>query len=420
MACCAAVTEHKQPLAEKDILCLGHLKRVFDLLDGLAEVGCERDTAGNRELFFNDYCKLVLLHVWNPVIDSLRRLQEATGLDNVAKALGVKRFSLGSFSESPRVFDPRQLLGIIKELSLQLQPVGRDPRLSEVRHAITLVDSTVLRGLGRLTRIAALQTRCIIAKDGHEVHGFRLHTQLELGTFAPCHLTRTGARNAGEQRESNVLAQNLAADRCYVGDGGYDKHCLLDKIVDHKSSFVIRLHEDAVFEVVEERPLSPEAKKAKGVRDAIVQLPGGRHRVRIVEVAVEPHPRRSRKGTRISDKLVLVTSLTDLPAELVALIYSCRYSIELYFRIFKQLLGLRHLLSQCEEGVDIQVYCTVIVCLLVCLISGRPPNKSNVNMVGWYLLGLASQEELLRHLNRPDNTGVKLRAKAELWKKLGY
>jgi hypothetical protein len=81
---------------------------------------------------------------------------------------------------------------------------------------------------------------------------------------------------------------------------------------------------------------------------------------------------------------------------------------------------MRHLLSQREEGIDIQVYCTVIVCLLICLITGKPPNKSNRNMIGWYLIGLASREELLRHLNRPDNTGVKKRAKDELWKKLGY
>src|SRR5437762_13040986 len=54
-------------LQYKDITCLGHLKRVFELLDRLHEVGCERDTAGNRQLHFDGYCKLVLLHIWNPL-----------------------------------------------------------------------------------------------------------------------------------------------------------------------------------------------------------------------------------------------------------------------------------------------------------------------------------------------------------------
>jgi len=42
------------------------------------------------------------------------------------------------------------------------------------------------------------------------------------------------------------------------------------------------------------------------------------------------------------------------------------------------------------------------------------------NIVGWYLLEIASEQEVIDFLNKPDNTGVKLKAKDELWKKLGY
>lgn len=423
------VMEHtsQEPLREKDILCLGHLQRVFGLLDALKDVGTERDTACNRELFFNDYCKLVLLHIWNPLIGSLRQLQEAAALDNVAKALGVKRFSLGSFSESPRVFDPERLKPVIAELAAQLQPMHKDSRLDEVKHAITLVDGTVLTALSRLARSAAgFDARYNTSRDGRAVYGWRLHTQLELKTFSPHRIDRTGARNAGNNRESNVLRRSLEAGRCYVGDGGYADRSLFDDIVDAQSSYVIRAAENSVFAVVEERLLSQAALDAGVVRDAVVSLSGAgttptRHKVRRVEVQVEPHERRTRKDPKKQcDLIVLYTSLIDLPAELIALIYLYRYTVELFFRVFKQLLGLRHLLSQREEGIDIQVYCTVIVCLLICLITGKKPTKSNRSMIGWYLLGLASQQELIDHLNRPDNTGVKKRAKDELWKKLGY
>jgi len=107
-------------------------------------------------------------------------------------------------------------------------------------------------------------------------------------------------------------------------------------------------------------------------------------------------------------------------SELIGLIYRQRYTVELFFRIFKQLLGLRHLLSQREEGVDIQIYATVIVCLLIQLISGKKPSKAMRNIVGWYLLGLATEQDVINELNKPDNTGVKLRAKDELWKKMGW
>jgi len=180
------------------------------------------------------------------------------------------------------------------------------------------------------------------------------------------------------------------------------------------------MREDSVFEkVLEERLLSQEALDAGVVRDAIVQLPDARYPVRIVLVQVEPHPRRVRGGTKQSELVLLATNLLDLATELIALIYLKRYTVELFFRTLKSLLGMRHLLSQREEGVDIQVCCTVIVCLLICLVTGKQPNKSNRNLIGWYLIGLASQQELMDQLNRPDNTGVKKRAKDELWKKLG-
>ena len=422
MACCAAVKEHKEPVKEKDILCLGHLKRAFALLDGLHDVGCRRDRAGNRELFFDGYVKLVLLHAWNPLIESLRDLQEAAALPKVAKALGVKRFSAGSFSESVRVFDPEQLKPIIAELAGQLTPDARDPRLSDFKQALTLVDGTVLRALPRLARAAVgLEARYTTLRDGKPVYGWRLHTQFDLQGFHPHRIDRTGARNAGDNRENNVLGRNLEAGRCYVADGTYADRKLFDAIADAQSSYVIRAAKDSVCTVVEERLLSQEALDAGVVRDALVRLNdnNARRTLRRMEVQVRPHPRRTRAGKKQTDLIILYTSLVELPPELVALIYRHRYTVEHFFRIFKQLLGMRHLLSQREEGLDIQIYCTLIVCLLIQLISGKKPNKAMRNIVGWHLIGLATAQDVIDFMNRPDNTGVKLRAKEELWKKLG-
>lgn len=412
----------RKTLKEEDIVCLGHLKHAFGLLDRLHEVGCKRDKAHNRQLHFDDYCKLVLLYTWNPLIESVHDLQQAVGLDNVAKTLGVKRFSAASFSESVRVFDPQQLQPILAELAGQLEPGAKDPRLNELKTALTLVDGTVLRGLARLAKAAVgAEARYNTSRDGRGMYGWRLHTQLDMETFTPLRLDRTGARNAGDSRESNMLRAKLQSGRCYVADGGYADRSLFDDIVSAKSNYVIRAAENSVCTVLEERLLSQEALDAGIVRDAVVELGGPtNHRVRRVEIQVEPHPRRGRGGYKQTDLIILYTDLIDLPVEVIALIYRCRYTVELFFRFFKQLLGMRHLLSQHEEGIDIQIYCTLIVCVLIQLISGKKPNKAMRNMVGWYLIGMASQQELIDFLNKPDNTGVKLRAKDELWKKLGY
>jgi len=77
------------------------------------------------------------------------------------------------------------------------------------------------------------------------------------------------------------------------------------------------------------------------VRDTLVRLPGSRRLVRFVLVRVAPHPRRTRTGTKRSDLILLATSLLMLPAELVALVYRYRYTVELFFRVLKQLPGMR-------------------------------------------------------------------------------
>jgi hypothetical protein len=97
-------------------------QRVLPLLDRLHDVGCARDKAGNRELHFDDYCKLVLLYTWNPLIDSVKTLQKVTGLKSVGKTLGVKRFSMGSLSEAPAVF------GVERKVPTQVIEVKRFAR----------------------------------------------------------------------------------------------------------------------------------------------------------------------------------------------------------------------------------------------------------------------------------------------------
>ena len=417
----------RKKLKADEVRCLGYLQRVFDLLEPLHDVGCERDRAGNRELHFDQYVKLVLLYTWNPLIHSVKGLQEAVGLARVAKAIGVKRFSAGSFSESVRVFEPERLKPILAELAAEMPQGQQDPRLDDVKHALTLVDGTVLTGLTRLARAAAgvgddgiPDTRFNTARDGRGRYGWRLHTQLDLRTFTPHTLERTGARNAGENRENNVLRDHLESNRCYVCDGGFNDRRLFDDIVQAASSFVIRMAENTVLEDAELRPLSASATQAGVTLDAIVRPAGNQHPVRQIHVQVEPHPRRMRGGSRQVDRVILATSLLELPAELIALIYRQRYTVELFFRVFKQLLGMRHLLCERSEALDIQIYCAVIVCILIQQISGKKPSKSMRNIVGWYLMGIATSQELIDFLNRPDNTGVKLRAKDALWKKLGY
>lgn len=382
------------------------LRHLLPLLEPLHEVGCQRDKAANRRLHMDEYVTLVLLCLTNPLIDSMRALQQAGELDKISRQLGVRRFSLGSFSESVRVFDPEQLRQVIAQLADELNPLNADPRLrTHLNQALKIADGTVLDAIAKVARAAWLPFQ-----DGSVKHAWRLHVQFDFDSFCPADVELTDARNSGRSNEKNVLGKKIQSDCCYVMDRGYGRFTLFNRINVESSSYVCRMKENSVFEVLEERLLSDEALEAAVVRDAVVQMgqssrPQDRpdHPMRLVVIEAKPHAKRGgRKGKTagppVQDLIIIATNLLEAPAEIIALIYQYRWAIEIFFRFFKQILGCRHLLSQRPEGIMIQVYCAIIACMLINLWTGAKPTRRTVEMLAFYFMGVAGEEELMRHI----------------------
>jgi len=94
------------PHTEEQLQGFKYLQLLGSLLTDLHEAGAERDRAGNRNLFYDQYALLLLLYFFNPTITSLRGLQRTTDLSKV-KHLGIHRTSLGSLSEAqPSIGQP--------------------------------------------------------------------------------------------------------------------------------------------------------------------------------------------------------------------------------------------------------------------------------------------------------------------------
>jgi hypothetical protein len=384
-----------------------YFRRLTPLLARLHKAGCARDRAGNRKLHFDQYCALILLALFSPLARSLRALSQASGLDKVQEQLGVASASLGSLSEAARVFDPELLLPLIEELAGELQPITRDPRLKELRPLLTVVDSTLVKTLPRLTQAMWSRT-----KDGQTTHHWRLHTHFSVERYVPVRVEATAPSTGGDGDEKAVLRRQLEADHCYVLDRYYAQFTLFNDIVAAKSSYVCRIRDNSNFTVAHAQPLTEAARAVGVVQDAEVYLGMGSkpkdrpdHRVRLVVVAVTPHAKRGgRKGKTAgpasTGQLLIATNLLDVPAEVIALIYQYRWLIEIYFRFFKHVLGCRHLLSATPDGIAIQAYCALIACMLISLWTGRKPTLRTYEMLCWYFLGWATEEELLAHLEK--------------------
>lgn len=235
------------------------------------------------------------------------------------------------------------------------------------------------------------------------------HVQFEILKGVPVQATVTEA-NASER---DVLEAHLQAGRIYVIDRGYAKYRLLQQILDEDSSFVCRLQDNYVSEELEVRPLTPEAQAVGVLRDRLVHL-GCKPRkgdlagpVRVVEVACRPHIKRmhtGRGGPEQSKQIVIATDLLELPADVIALIYQYRWTIEIFFRFYKHILGCRHLLSHQRNGIELQTYAAILACMLISLWTGRKPTLRTFEMLCWYFTGMAGPEELLAHIRRLQKT----------------
>jgi len=414
-----------------DQLCgIRQLKHVAQLLSKLHLVGCERDKAGNRELHFDDYVLLILLFLFNPMITSIQLLAEVANLPQVQKQLGIKRFSAGSFSESCRVFKPEMLQEVVEQLAGKLLPIERHDLLKDLGGTLTLVDSTVIQTLSTVTEAIFLP----LGKGRHS-YAWRLHLQFDVDHHVPDQWEITPPKNTGKADEKNVLRRQLNAGHTYVMDRWYAQFTLWNDIKKAGSSYVCRVRDNSVYEVIENRALDEQAKKAGVISDQIVNIglskkPSERadHPTRLICVTCTPHQKRGKgkkkgggqTGPTSDGVLRIVTDLVDVPAHIIAFLYSYRWTIEVFFRFFKQIMGCRHLISARIEGVQIQMYAAVMYCLMLNTLTGKKPAKWMVLIMNCYLMGLASDEDVINRLNKPDNTGIKLKAKDELWKKLGW
>ncbi len=388
--------KRKPKIKEKDLHGFKHFKLLIPVLEQLHDNACQRDRAGNRKLHYDQYAALILLYFFNPIITSLRGIQQASELKKVQRILGCPRAALGSLSEAARVFDADLLRGIIGELLDKLPPIGRNTPFDEIKGIITLVDGTLLPALPKLVE-------AMWQDDQHKA--FKLHTHFELLKGVPTRMDLTEA-NASER---DVLAASLEPARVYVMDRGYVRFNLFKQIMDIGSSLICRARDNTLFDLIEARALSAEATHAGIVRDGVVRLTGGQaveagldRPMRIIEIKCKAHRKVSGKtgrgGPEQGETILIATDILDVPAEIIALVYKHRWAIETFFRFFKHVLGCRHLLSHSPNGIEIQTYAAIIACLLIALWTGRKPTLRTYEMICLYFTGLADEEELLAHI----------------------
>src|SRR6266566_7304686 len=376
------------PVTAQDLQGFQYFRLLGPLFDHLHTAGTERDRAGNRQLFYDQYATLLLLYFFNPTVTSLRGLQQTTTLAQVQARFGIRRTSLGALSEAASVFDAALLHEVLTALGAQLRP-SRSGAEQAALASLTAIDGSLLPALPRMLW-------AVWQDDQHRAA--KMPVAFAVLRHGPVAVTVT-AGNASERAELRRLVQ---PGGFYVFDRGYIDYDLFQELHDLPCSFLGRVKANVSYEIQEESPVSAAARAAGVERDVVLRRLGTAHHSRLL-----PQPFRlvqvatgKTDAQGMPEVMMLVTNRLDLDADLVAVAYRYRWAVELFFRWVKCVLGCRHLLSQGINGVRIQVYAALIASLLISLWVGQAPTKRTYEMLCFYLSGWATEAELIAHIDR--------------------
>jgi len=346
-------------------------RRLEPILNAAPKSNTELDS--RRTLLSSDYFSLVLFALLNPAIKTARALCGGSHLARMQAEVCREPVSLASFSEMQSVADPEILAGLLYSLSSEALPVFGDPRVREKVHDLIANDGTLLPALPRMA--------WALWQNPQNRAG-KLHLEFSVWRQVPLEFTITD----GNTSERAVWKQKLRKGAFYVNDRAYSHdYKVISTVAAAGASFVLRLFNNTLIERMERaRDLSEEDRLAGVVEDVWVRLGKGSEGPmgRLVRVETDGH------------SFLLFTDRTDLPAELVGLIYRYRWQIELFFKWIKCILGCRHWLAESPQGVTIQVYCALIASVLLVLWTGRKPTKRQWEALQLYWMGWASLAEL--------------------------
>jgi hypothetical protein len=139
----------RSPVTEPDLPGFKYFRLLGPLFAHRHSAGTERDRAGNRQLFYDQYATLLLLYFFSPIVTSLRGLQQAATLAKVQQRLGVPRTALGSLREAAQVFDAAWWQDVIAELGARVRPGVPVAEQAAWPH-LTAVDGSLLPALPKM------------------------------------------------------------------------------------------------------------------------------------------------------------------------------------------------------------------------------------------------------------------------------
>lgn len=232
--------------------------------------------------------------------------------------------------------------------------------------------------------------------DGKQKGGIKAHTVIDADKTAPSFIHFTSAAT----HDKCLLDElNLEGGDFICFDKAYIDYKRFYNWTEQDATMVTRMKDNAVYESIEELDI-PDSSDDRIIKNEIVTV----QTENILKEPVCLKLRRVAFYDKAKDKVyVFMCNNLDIEAEVIANIYKRRWYIETYFRKLKQNFPLKYFLGDNQNAIEIQIWVSHIVMLLIEVLKKKVTKKwafSNmVSMLGTHIM---SYIDAVKFLNNPE------------------
>jgi len=254
---------------------------------------------------------------------------------------------------------------------------------------LKIIDSTTIRLFSDILRGVGRNTLDGSRKKG----GIKVHTMMDAFSGVAEFIRMTEARVHDRKFLYHI---GLPANSFIVFDKAYNLYSQFDKWTKQKIWFVTRMKDNAVYHVTKVLVDNTKRKKARGVvKEQLITVGYKDTQGNIIRVKLSRITFIAEDGK----EYIFLTNNLILAASQIALIYKCRWMIELLFKQIKQNFPLRYFWGNSENAIKMQVYCVLIAQLLMVVIRKKAATKKSfANMITVIRLHLMSYVDLFEFI----------------------
>jgi hypothetical protein len=243
-------------------------------------------------------------------------------------------------------------------------------------------------------------------KSGKRKGGIKVHTVVNADEIVPSLVWFSEAKT-----HDHKFLEKLKCDKntIYVFDKGYNDYKAFEHFTVQKTGFVTRIKDNASYRSIEKLDVGERIHNGV-LEDEIIEID-----VKKDKEISKLRLRKVRFYDRVNKReFEFLTNLFELRADLIAALYKIRWQIELLFKQLKQNFPLKYFLGDNENAIKIQIYCVLIVNLLLAVVKKRLKRSwAFSNLVSFCKIHLFNYINLMRFLENPEKDWIIDKAETE-------